>query len=138
MLRQEIQNIETDTHTLRKFGFVLTIFLSILAGVSLWKSGNLYPYLFSASGVVLLVSLIFPKALKVIYFPWMVLATIIGWVMTRVILTVLFFGVLTPISFLMKILGKDLLNEKLEPAAESYWIQRKQRIANKTDFERQF
>jgi len=138
MLRQEIKDIQTDSKTLRKFGFVLTVFLAIIGGLSLWKSGNLYPYLFPAAGIVLIISLIFPKALKIIYYPWMVLATIIGWVMTRVILTTLFFGVLTPISFLTKMMGKDLLNEKIEPAAASYWIQRKQRQASKTDFERQF
>ncbi len=138
MLRQEIKDIQTDSKTLRKFGFVLTGFLAIIGGFSLWKSGNLYPYLFSAAGVVLSVSLVLPKALNIIYYPWMVMATIIGWVMTRLILTVVFFGALTPISLLMQILGKDLLNEKIDPAAASYWIQRKQRMASKTDFERQF
>ncbi len=138
MLREEIKNIKSDKPMLRKFGLALAVFLGIIGGISYWKGGTLYPYLFPAAGISLVMALLVPAGLKFIYLPWMVLATLIGWVMTRVILTALYLGVLTPTGLLLKLLGKDLLKEKIDPAAESYWIPREKRKISKEDLEHQF
>lgn len=138
MLREEIKNIQSDKLTLRKFGVALAVFLAIIGGISYWKGGTLYPYLFPAAAIFLVIGLVIPQVLKFIYLPWMVLAALIGWVMTRVILTVLYYGVLTPTGLLLKLMGKDLLNEKIEPAAESYWIRREKRKITREDLEHQF
>jgi hypothetical protein len=54
----------------------------------------------------------------------MILAVLIGFVMNRVILGVLFFGMFTPAALLLKILQKDLLHERWDKMAESYWVKR--------------
>jgi multisubunit Na+/H+ antiporter MnhG subunit len=138
MIREEIKNIQTTMKELRKFGIILSVFLSIIAGISLWKSGTLYNYLFPTAAGILILALAFPRILKFIYIPWMALAILIGWVMTRVILTLLYYLVFTPISLLLNLLGKDLLDEKINPEKSSYWVQREKRIIPKEDFERQF
>jgi len=44
-----------------------------------------------------------------------------GFVMTRVILAVLFYLIITPISFVSKLFQKDFLNLKIEKEKKSYW-----------------
>lgn len=48
-------------------------------------------------------------------------ASVLGWITTRLILGLFFFLVLTPVGLLMRLLGKDVLGEKLDPTTDSYW-----------------
>ena len=45
----------------------------------------------------------------------------IGQIVSRVLLTVLFLLVVTPLGLLLRLFGKDLLHLKRKPASESYW-----------------
>ncbi len=138
MLLQEIKNICSDKATLRKFGLGLFVILTAFSALSYWKGGAVYNYLFPAAVASLVAALIFPVALKYIFLPWMALATVIGWVMTRVILITLFYLILTPISLIMKLAGKDLLDEKIEPQRQSYWVARDKKTISKEELQRQF
>jgi hypothetical protein len=68
----------------------------------------------------------------------MVLAVCMGWVMTRIILSVLFFFVLTPLGLIAKIAGKHFLIKSPQEGIESYWRRRKEEAPGKEHFERQF
>lgn len=138
MLLEEIKQIQTDKQTLKKFGLLLSAFLLILAVISFWKGGNLYPYLIPPAAIIALISLVFPAMLKFIYLPWMAAAMAIGWVISHTILAMLYFLIMTPIGWILKLSGKDLLDEKINPGHISYWVQRKNRLIRKEDFERQF
>ena len=52
---------------------------------------------------------------------WMGLSLVIAWVMTRVILSVMFYLVLTPLAFLLKLSGRDLLNVRRGRVQETFW-----------------
>ncbi len=138
MLFQEIKNIKATEKILRKFGILLSIFLSILGGISLWKGGVVYYYFFPSALIVLATAIVFPKIVKFIYIPWMTVATVIGWMMTRVILTILYYLVFTPASMVTKLLGKDLLDEKFNPEKKSYWIKRDKKTILKDELLQQF
>lgn len=138
MLLQEIQGIKATKSILRKFGFLLAGFTSILGGISLWKAGGLYQILFPVAGTALILSIFFPRALKYIYLPWMALATIIGWIMTRVILTIFYFGVITPFAVTAKLFGKDFLDEKIEADQKSYWVPHSEKTIEPKRLEQQF
>jgi hypothetical protein len=71
---------------------------------------------------LLLPALIYPKILELPYKLWMKLADILGFIMTRVILIILFYLILTPTTIILKIINKDLLNLEFEPNKPSYWI----------------
>ena len=138
MLLQEIKSIRADKVTLRKFGIGLFVLLAAFGAVSYWKGGAAYSYLVPTAVAALAVSLIIPIALKYIFLPWMALATVIGWVMTRVILITLYYLIITPFSLIIKLAGKDLLDEKLEPHRKSYWVPRDKRTISKEELQRQF
>ena len=75
--------------------------------------------------------------LKPIYKIWMIFAVIIGWIMTRVILSVLFFSIITTIGIFTRLVGKDFLNLKSKNN-ESYWNIRNKEYELNQDYEKQF
>lgn len=138
MLLQEIKEIQITEKVLKHFGLLLAIFISVLGGISLWRHGSAYFYWFPCALVVFLVTLFYPNSLKFIYIPWMAMAKVIGWTMTRVILTFIYYCAFTPFSVLAKIMGKDLLDEKIEPAKKSYWVIRNKKVILREELEHQF
>jgi len=68
----------------------------------------------------------------------MTLALLLGWFTSRVILTILFYLVLTPIGFIAKIFGKKFLSLKIDDGAKSYWEKREVKSTDLTEYERQF
>jgi len=124
MLLDEIKSIRGTKPELRKFGLTIGIFLLLIAGFLFWKQRPSFSYFAYIGGGLALLGLIAPILLKPIYKVWMSFAVVMGFIMTRVILTVLYFGMFTPISLLTKLLGKDLLDERLDKNAASYWVKR--------------
>jgi hypothetical protein len=98
----------------RNFGLIVGSLLAVL-GV------NNINFLF-LSLFLLLPALIYPKSLKIPYILWMKLGDILGFIMTRLILTIIFFLVLTPTALILKLINKDLLNLKLKSNQSSYWL----------------
>lgn len=75
--------------------------------------------------------------LKVMYKAWMKFAHALGWVNTRIILSLVYFLIFTPIAVLFKVIGKELLDRRFETVG-SYWIKREPRIFRQDDYRRQF
>jgi hypothetical protein len=65
--------------------------------------------------------LIRPSWVRFIYVGWMVLAFPIGWTMSQIILTTMFFGLFTPIGFAFQFLGRDTLQRRHRGELDSYW-----------------
>lgn len=106
---------------IRNFGLFLTVLLGVLGGISFWKQGNAWPYLWGVAGYALVSCLFIKPLLHPVFKGAMWLGLKINWVMTRVILTIFFFLLLAPIGIFMRIFRKDLLGRKFDPNAESYW-----------------
>lgn len=138
MIIEEIKNIKSGKIELRKFGITIGITLAFLAGLFLWRKSNYYSYFFIVSAVFLFLGAVMPILLKPIHKVWMPIAVVIGWVMTRVILIVLFYLVVTPIGLLARLFGKDFLSRKFDKATGSYWIVRKSTGFDKKSYENQF
>lgn len=94
--------------------------------------------MYGVSGGLLLSALAAPNLLKPVYKVWMKIAHAIGWFNTRVLLTLIYYVIFTPIGLLARAIGKDLLNTKLEPEATTYWIPREKKEVPPEDYERQF
>jgi heme/copper-type cytochrome/quinol oxidase subunit 4 len=126
------------THSqLRKFGFILATGLMIIFAVIPWlRHHEIYETPSMIAGLILVLGLIRPSFLKVIYHPWMKLGSILGWINTRIILSVIYFAIITPIGMILRLSGKDAMNRKYDSQAKSYRIQSKQ--AQPQDMERPF
>ena len=70
------------------------------------------------------VSIVNPFLLERFYNVWIKVGESIGGVVSKIIMFVLYFAVFTPVSMFLKLLGKDLLDKKLDKDVASYWIER--------------
>ncbi len=138
MFKEEIKNIKEDKTTLRKFGLTVGTVL-LLAGIVLYLTGKSSSVIFGGAGVLLILfGLILPNILKPLNKIWMTLAVILGWFMSRLILFILFYIVITPIGVFLRIAGKDFLNLRTDKNSDSYWEKREKTVKEKIDYERQF
>ena len=138
MFKEEIKNIKEDNSTLRKFGLTVGTVLFV-AGIVLYLTGKSSSFVIGGIGVLLILfGLILPTLLKPLNKIWMILAVILGWFMSRLILFILFYIVITPIGFFLKLMGKDFLNRKIDNNSQTYWETREKKITEKIDYERQF
>ncbi len=138
MLLEEIKNIKETKKDLRKFGLTVGIALLIISGILLWSAKDSFIYFGSAGITLLLVGLILPQVLKPLNKAWMTLALLMGWVMTRVILTILFYIVVTPTAFFAKVFKKKFLELKIDRSGNSYWELRGKKPVTPKDYEKQF
>jgi hypothetical protein len=111
--------------TLRSFGLMLAGFLAAIFGVlfPLLGSKAIPTWPWVCASIILLPSLFKPEILKGIYIPWMKLGSILGWINTRIILSVLFYGLITPIGLILRLFGYNALEPKFDNSATSYFHQ---------------
>jgi len=138
MITEEIKNIKESPKDLRKFGLTVGAVFILLAVLLFLKQNGLFFYFGTIGFFLLLTGLIFPKILRPINKIWMTIAILLGWISTRVILTILFFIILTPISFLSKLFGKRFLSSGIDYDRESYWEARDKKKLSPADYEKQF
>jgi len=81
--------------------------------------------------------LVVPGLLRGFFKLWMLFAFILGWIMTRIILTITFFVIITPYVIILRISGKDLLNERIDKESETYWM-KYEIINDKERYKKQF
>lgn len=71
------------------------------------------------------------RGIAVIYFPWMVIAKLLGLFLTYVFLLILYYTVLTPVGLFMRMRGHDPM--KNNPRGDSYWVAREQSSTKRMD-----
>ena|ERR1035437_791509 len=138
MIKDEINSIKQSPKDLRKFGLTVGILLLLVAFLLIWKHKPSQFYFLSIGTILVLSGLLFPTLLRPINKAWMTFAILLGWLMTRVILSLLFYLVITPISLIARISGKHFLDLKIDKSRASYWEKRKNVPSSPADYERQF
>ena len=73
-------------------------------------------------GILLVLGWLLPTSLRSVYKVWMMLGHVLGWINTRIILTVLFYGMFCPMGFIMRLRGKDPMRRQYEPEPKSYRV----------------
>ncbi len=71
--------------------------------------------------VVGLLGLAKPSAVRWIFVSWMVAAFPIGWLLSSLMLLLMFYGIITPVAVLCRLLGRDLLRRRPDPHATTFW-----------------
>ena len=111
----ESQPNNISSPELCQFGLLFSLILVALFGVTL-------PWLFAAhwpswpwlvAGLMVTVSVVWPPGLAPVYRIWMRFGLIAGFVNTRIIMFLLYYGVFVPVALLMRLMGRDALARKL-------------------------
>lgn len=77
------------------------------------------------------------RFLKAIYNAWMKFAHALGWINTRIILTLVYLLIFTPIALIFRLIGKDPMDRRFE-SVDSYWIKKETKVFRQEDYRRQF
>ncbi len=127
-----------DTKELRSFGLLVGGIFAFVFGLALpvWRQGNINLWFWCAGCLIILGGVAVPSLLSPFYSAWMRLGHVLGWINTRIILGVFFYGILCPAGMLMRLSGKDPMHRNFESDADSYRVA--SRIPPSTHFERPF
>jgi hypothetical protein len=123
---------------LRKFGLTVGVAFLVLTALLFWQGRPLWPLFAGLGGILLALAAIWPAGLAGIERVWMKVARIMGWFMTRVILGLVFVLLFTPAGLVMRLLGKDPLELRIDRTATSYWHARPPRDPSPAKMERMF
>ena len=112
----------------RSFGL---LFFIVFIVVGLWpitkgETANIYLILISL--FFLIFGLINSKILSPFNKAWIKLGEILGLIIAPIIMALVYFIILTPISLIVRMLGKDLLGLKFLKKQDTYWTKRKKKI----------
>lgn len=122
----------------RFFGLTFFVVFLIIALLPLLRQGSIRPGALGIALAFLVVSLVAPVWLAPLNRLWLKFGALLHSITSPVILGVMFFGVITPIGFLMRLAGKDLLHMKFDRDCTSYWVRREPPGPEKTSLKRQF
>ena len=135
---EEIKNIRTGDIQIKSFGKTIAIIFFVIAFLLFNKESEYYKLVIYIGLFFVSCGFLAPKILKPIYFVWMTFAIIFGWFMTRLILSLLFFLIVTPTGLLLKIIKKDLLELNKQESQGSYWNLRDSKNERNQNYEKQF
>ena len=114
----------------KSFGLLFFVVFLILGLWPLKNGENLNFYFITASIIFLILGLINSKLLSPLNKSWIKLGEILGIIIAPIVMALVYFVVLTPISIIVRIFGKDLLGLKFLKEKETYWIKRKKNIGS--------
>ena len=112
----------------RSFGI---LFFLVFLGFGLWpltKEMSPNIYLIIISVIFLFLGLLNSKLLSPLNNLWIKFGEILGKIIAPIVMAVVYFLILTPISLLVRLFGKDLIGMKFSNNVKSYWIKRKKHL----------
>lgn len=135
-MQKDLSNI--TSHEARKTTLVVAAVLAA-ASVLAWFRGRGITMAVSAGFAVLLVftGLLVPPLAKTFHKIWYRLAFALGWVNSRILLTIVYFLIMVPYGLLSRLFGRDPLNIR-RPTGGSYWQKREKTRQTHDQFERMF
>ena len=121
-MRQNNQN--------RSFGLLFFIVFTALALWPLIKKGEINFYLISIALIFLVLGLLNSKILSPLNKAWIKLGEILGRLIAPIVMAIVYFLILTPISLFVRLFGKDLIGMKFNNDIKSYWVKRKKHLGS--------
>ena len=119
----------------RSFGILFFVVFLILSLWPLKNGNNLNLYFLITSGIFLILGAINSKLLTPLNKTWIKFGEILGLIIAPIVMSLVYFVILTPVSLIVRLFGKDLLGLKFIKENETYWIKRKK---NLTSMDKQF
>ena len=119
----------------RSFGILFFIIFLILSLWPLKNGNNLNFYFFITSGIFLILGASNSKLLTPLNKTWIKFGEILGLIIAPIVMGLVYFFILTPVSLIVRLFGKDLLGLKFLKENKTYWIKRKK---NLTSMDKQF
>ena len=123
-MSEKSSHIAIEQSSTKSFGIVFSIVFLIVAIYPLINSEGLRIWALVASIIFFFLAFIAPK---VLVFPnklWFKFGLLLGSIVAPIVMAFVYFVTVLPTGLIMRLLGKDLLKQKLDKNAKSYWVKR--------------
>ncbi|MCS7046050.1 MAG: SxtJ family membrane protein [Gemmataceae bacterium] len=108
--------------TLRQFSGLWVAFWACLAAWRASRQGmDGMAWVLAGAAPLGIVGLLRPAAMRPVWTAWMILAFPVGWLVSRLVLACLFYGLFTPLGLAFRLFGRDALALRPRPHDNSYW-----------------
>jgi hypothetical protein len=123
-IKEEFRQLDVSIKKLKQFAYLVGI---IILAISLWyyyKHGNRdWTYISGTVALLLIITgMIRANSLTWLYKIWMGIAFVLGWIVSRILISVIFYLVLTPVSLLGRLFRKKWMDIDYSKKMDSYWI----------------
>ncbi|PPR50020.1 MAG: hypothetical protein CFH15_00718 [Alphaproteobacteria bacterium MarineAlpha5_Bin5] len=127
---ENISHYKIKGGTERNFGLVFAAFFLIISLYPLWFEKNMHLWACIIAFIFFFFAIFLPKALIVPNNLWFKLGSFLGAIVSPIIMGMIFFLTVTPTGLIMRLLGKDILNQKMKKSVQSYWIKKKDSLTS--------
>ena len=125
-------NLHPTNRQLRQFGFIALVAFGLLGAVVEWRGGlfgahfgDAAPWvsysLWALGAISALLSLVYPAGNRFLFLTLTIISYPIGYVVSFVLMAIFFYGVMTFVAIVFRLIGRDVLKRKFEAEASTYW-----------------
>jgi len=114
-----------NTKDLKYFALIWAMIFFVSAFFPLVRHAAIRQERLILSIIFIIISFACPSILTGFYKIWIKIGDLIGGIVSKLIIVIMFYAIFTPVSFVLKLLNKDLLNKKIDKNIDTYWINRK-------------
>ncbi len=123
-MSKTISNISVRQGSEKSFGIVFSIVFLIITLYPLINSEGIRIWALIASAVFLSLAFVAPQVLAFPNKLWFKFGMLLESIIAPIVIAVVYFLTVLPTGVVMRLLGKDLLKQKLDKNVKSYWIER--------------
>jgi hypothetical protein len=127
---EHTSNTKINSSSPKSFGIVFSIVFLVVALFPLINSEGVSIWALIVSVTFLLLAFIAPNILRFPNKIWYKFGILLGSIIAPIIMALVYFITVLPTGIIMRLLGKDLLKQKLDKNADSYWIERNDPIGS--------
>ncbi len=122
-IRSEIRSAkrEPSSRDLTMLALLFLLLGTAAGGYQLLWKGAASGWYWIIAGVILCLFRLITPLFRSIYSTWLAFSVILGYFVSRILLTIIFFVVITPMAVIFRVIAKDSMERKLDPKAVSYW-----------------
>ena len=120
---------EFSSSSNRSFGIVFFAFFLIVGLWPIYNYSTIRTWAIVVALIFLILGILNSKHLTPLNKVWTKFGLLLGKIVSPIVMGIIFFIVITPIGFIMKLFGQDLLNKKYSQNS-SYWINRKDKFGS--------
>ena len=120
---------EFSSSSNRSFGIVFFVFFLIVGLWPIYNYSTVRTWAIVVALIFLILGILNSKYLTPLNKIWTKFGLLLGKIVSPIVMGIIFFIVITPIGFIMKLFGQDLLNKKYSQNS-SYWINRKDKFGS--------
>ena len=133
-------DLNPSSEKLRQFGGITPIMLLIIGMGLRWRVGLSMEALAGMClfGIlVFVVSRLSPRFVRPVYLGLVIIGYPIGWFISHLVMILFYFGIITPVALVFRLLGRDILKRRWDSGSETYWTEHP-KCDSTTQYFRQF